>query len=65
VPDAFVDAVTLTGPPDAIAPEVARLARSGMGEIMVYPLGGADGRIETTIERFQTEVMPRVRAELA
>jgi hypothetical protein len=64
VPDAFVDAVTLTGPPDAIAPEVARLARSGIGEIMVYPLG-ADGRIETTIERFQTEVMPRVRAELA
>jgi 5,10-methylenetetrahydromethanopterin reductase len=64
VPDAFVDAVTLTGPPDVIAPEVARMARSGIGELMVYPLGVA-GRVERTIERFQTEVMPRVRRALA
>ena len=63
VPDEFVDAVTLTGPPDAIAPEVVRLARSGIAEVIVYPLA-LDGRIETTIERFQSEVMPRVRAEL-
>jgi 5,10-methylenetetrahydromethanopterin reductase len=63
VPDAFVDAVTLTGPPDAIVPEVIRLTRSGITEIMVYPLA-VDGRIETTIERFQADVMPRVRAEL-
>ncbi len=63
VPDAFVDAVTLTGPPDAIAREVVRLARSGIAEVMVYPVA-MDGRIETTIERFQGEVMPRVRAEL-
>ena len=63
VPDAFVDAVTLAGPPDAIAPEVVRLARSGVAEIMIYPLA-VDGRIETTIDRFQSEVMPRVRAEL-
>ena len=63
VPDAFVDAVTLTGPPDAIAPEVIRLARSGIAEIMVYPLA-VDGRIETTIERWEAEVMPRVRAAL-
>jgi len=63
VPDAFVDAVTLTGPPAAIAPDVIRLARSGITEIMVYPLA-LDGRIETTIERFQAEVMPRVKAEI-
>jgi 5,10-methylenetetrahydromethanopterin reductase len=63
VPDEFVDAVTLTGPPDVIAPEVARLARSGITEVMVFPLA-VDGRIETTVERFQSEVMPRVRAEL-
>jgi 5,10-methylenetetrahydromethanopterin reductase len=64
VPDAFVDAVTLTGPPDAIVPEVVRLARRGITEIMVYPLA-VDGRIESTIERFQAEVMPRVRATIA
>jgi 5,10-methylenetetrahydromethanopterin reductase len=63
VSDAFVDALTLTGPPDAIAPEIVRLARRGITEIMVYALA-VDGRIETTIERFQTEVMPRVRALL-
>jgi 5,10-methylenetetrahydromethanopterin reductase len=64
VPDAFVDACTLTGPPDVIAPEVVRLARSGITEVMVYPLA-VDGHIETTIERFQAEVMPRVRRELS
>ncbi|HEY7434187.1 MAG TPA: LLM class flavin-dependent oxidoreductase [Methylomirabilota bacterium] len=63
VPDAFVDACTLTGPPEVIAPEVVRLARSGITEVMVYPLA-VDGHIETTIERFQAEVMPRVRREL-
>src|SRR5262245_26814297 len=64
VPDVFVDAVTLTGAPEAIASEVIRLAQSGITEIMVYPLA-VDGRIEATIERFQAEVMPRVRAEIA
>ena len=63
VPDAFVDACTLTGPPEVIAPEVVRLARSGITEVVVYPLA-VDGDIETTIERFQAEVMPRVRREL-
>jgi 5,10-methylenetetrahydromethanopterin reductase len=62
VPDAFVDAVTLAGPPAAIAESVIRLARSGIGQLMVYPLG-PDGRIRTTLERFQTEVMPLVRGE--
>ncbi len=64
VPDAFVDACTLTGPPDVIACELARLARGGIGEVVIYPLS-VDGRIETTIERFQSDVMPRVRRELS
>ena len=63
VPDAFVDAVTLCGPPGPVAAGVARLARSGIGQLMVYPLG-PDGRIAGTIERFQTEVMPHVRRDL-
>jgi 5,10-methylenetetrahydromethanopterin reductase len=63
VPGAFVDAVTLAGPPAAVAESVIRLARSGIGQLMVYPLG-PDGRIQTTLERFQTEVMPLVRGEL-
>ena len=63
VPDAFVDACTLTGPPEVIASELVRLSRSGIAEVVIYPLA-VDGRVETTIERFQAEVMPPVRREL-
>lgn len=63
VPDDFVDACTLTGPPDVIATELVRLAGSGIAEVVIYPFA-VDGRVETTIERFQAEAMPRVRREL-
>lgn len=61
VPDAFVDAVTLAGPPEEVAAGVIRLARHGVSQLLVYPVS-PDGRIEVAIERFQGEVMPRVRA---
>jgi 5,10-methylenetetrahydromethanopterin reductase len=61
VPESFVDAVTLAGPPEEVAAGVARLARQGVTQFMLYPLA-PDGRIELVIERFQTEVMARVRA---
>ena len=64
VPDELVDAVTLAGPPDEVARGVVRLARAGIGQLMVFPLA-PDGRVETTIERFAREVMPRVREALA
>ncbi|MFQ5945267.1 MAG: LLM class flavin-dependent oxidoreductase [Anaerolineae bacterium] len=64
VPDEFVDAVTLAGPPAEVARRVLRLARGGITQLMVYPLA-PDGRIETTVERFQREVMPEVRRALA
>lgn len=63
VPDEFVDACTLTGPPSVVAAEVVRLARAGIAQVMIYPLA-VDGRLETTVERFQREVMPLVRREL-
>jgi 5,10-methylenetetrahydromethanopterin reductase len=61
VPDEFVEAVTLAGTPDDVAAGVIRLGRCGVTQFIVYPLD-VDGRIETTIERFQREVMPAVRA---
>jgi 5,10-methylenetetrahydromethanopterin reductase len=61
VPDAFVDAVSLAGPPEEVAAGVIRLARRGVTQLMLYPVS-PDGRIEMVIERFQREVMPRVRA---
>jgi 5,10-methylenetetrahydromethanopterin reductase len=63
VPDAFVDAVTLAGSAAEVASGVARLARGGIGQLMVYPVA-SQGSIAGTIERFQTEVMPAVRQEL-
>jgi len=63
VPDDLVDACTLTGPPDAMARDVVRLARGGITRLLLYPIASETG-IETTVERFQREVMPRVRQEL-
>jgi 5,10-methylenetetrahydromethanopterin reductase len=63
VPDAFVDAVALAGPPADVAAGVVRLARSGIGQVLVYPVAPG-GDIATTIERFQAEVMPEVRRKL-
>ena len=64
VPDDFVDACTLTGPPDVVARDVVRLGQSGISQIMIYPMAAPGGTLDTTVERFQREVMPRVRREL-
>ena len=61
VPDDLVDAVCLTGPPDRVAREVIRLARGGITQLTVYPIA-PEGRTDVVVERFQSEVMPRVRA---
>jgi 5,10-methylenetetrahydromethanopterin reductase len=61
IPGEFIDALTLAGPPAEVARGVIRLARGGATQFMLYPMA-ADGRPETVIERFQTEVMPLVRA---
>ncbi|MBI2218973.1 MAG: LLM class flavin-dependent oxidoreductase [Candidatus Rokubacteria bacterium] len=61
VPDDFVDAVTLAGPPAVIADGVVRLARGGITQLMLHPMA-LDGGVERVIERFQAEVMPRVRS---
>jgi 5,10-methylenetetrahydromethanopterin reductase len=64
IPDAFVEALTLAGPPAEVAAGVTRLARGGITQLIVAPVA-PDGRIEATIERFQAEVIPRVRGEMA
>jgi 5,10-methylenetetrahydromethanopterin reductase len=61
IPAGFIDALTLAGPPDEVAGGVIRLARGGATQFMLYPTA-AHGPVETVIERFQSEVMPLVRA---
>jgi 5,10-methylenetetrahydromethanopterin reductase len=63
IPDEFVEALTLAGPPTEVAAGVTRLAHHGITQVIVAPVA-ADGRIEAIIERFQAEVMPRVHKEL-
>jgi 5,10-methylenetetrahydromethanopterin reductase len=64
IPAEFVEALTLAGPSAKVAAEVTRLAHGGITQFIVAPVA-PDGRIEAAIERFQTEVMPCVRRELA
>ncbi len=64
VPDAFVDALTLAGPVEVVAAGVARMAARGIRAFVLYPMD-PDGRIERTIERFATEVVPRAAQLLA
>ena len=64
IPDEFVDACTLTGPPDVVARDVIRLGRNGISQVMIYPMAAPGDAMETTVQRFQREVMPRVRSEL-
>jgi hypothetical protein len=55
---------TFAGPPAEVAAGVTRLVRSGITQLIGAPVA-LDGRIEATIERFQAEVMPHIRRELA
>jgi hypothetical protein len=43
---------------------VTRIAHSSITQVITAPVP-PDGRIATTIERFQTEVIPRVHQKLA
>ena len=52
------------GPAAEVAAGGTHLAHSGIAQEIIVPIA-PDGRIETTIEVFQIEVMPRVRQELA
>jgi 5,10-methylenetetrahydromethanopterin reductase len=64
IPGEFVEALTLAGPPADVAAGMTRIAHGGITQMIIAPVA-PDGRIETTIERFQAEVMPRVHEDPA
>lgn len=58
VSDQFVDALTLAGPVQTVAAGVARMVGAGIAQLVVYPMD-PERKIERTIERFATEVLPQ------
>ncbi|MDR7420206.1 MAG: LLM class flavin-dependent oxidoreductase [Armatimonadota bacterium] len=58
VPDTYVEALTLAGTAEDVAAGVARMAATGIRQLLIFPME-ATGKIERTIERFATEVLPR------
>ncbi len=64
VPDHIIDAMTLAGTPEDVAPRVGRIVRRGVNQILVRPSPSPEGGINGTLEAFATQVMPIVRREL-
>jgi alkanesulfonate monooxygenase SsuD/methylene tetrahydromethanopterin reductase-like flavin-dependent oxidoreductase (luciferase family) len=58
VPDAFVDALTLAGTAEDVAAGVVRMVAAGIRQLLIFPVDPG-GRIERTMERFATDVLPR------
>jgi len=64
VPDRFVDALTLAGTPDEITERLMALARAGISEIIVHPVGPTDRDLHETIRLFAEIVAPATRRAL-
>ena len=62
IPDDWVDALTIGGPPARVAAEVTRLISRGITHFMLLPVAAAGEDPTVTVRRFATEVMPLVGA---
>jgi 5,10-methylenetetrahydromethanopterin reductase len=60
IPDEWVDALTIGGPPERVAEEVNRLASRGITHFMLLPVAAAGDDVTTTVRRFAREVVPRI-----
>lgn len=65
VPDDIIDAMTLAGTAGDVAGRVVKIARKGVGQIIIRPSPSPEGGIDGTLEAFATQVMPQARRELA
>jgi alkanesulfonate monooxygenase SsuD/methylene tetrahydromethanopterin reductase-like flavin-dependent oxidoreductase (luciferase family) len=64
IPDAFADALTVAGTADDVISSICRMARRGVGQLMVYPIPCPGTNSEQVLERLATDVMPIVNATL-
>jgi 5,10-methylenetetrahydromethanopterin reductase len=62
IPDEWVDALTIGGPPDRVAQEVCRLRSRGISHLMLLPVAAEGGDVITVVRRFATEVIPLLSA---
>jgi 5,10-methylenetetrahydromethanopterin reductase len=62
MPDAFVDHLGLAGTPAQCAAQIERIVASGIRHIVLAPLPVDELNVESVIEPFATQVIPRVRA---
>ncbi|MDR7544086.1 MAG: LLM class flavin-dependent oxidoreductase [Armatimonadota bacterium] len=58
IPDAFVDALTLAGTAEDVTAGASRLIAAGIRQLLIFPMD-LEKRIERTIERFASDVLPR------
>jgi alkanesulfonate monooxygenase SsuD/methylene tetrahydromethanopterin reductase-like flavin-dependent oxidoreductase (luciferase family) len=62
VPDAFVDHLGLAGTPAQCAAQIERIVARGIRHVVLAPLPVDELHVESVIEPFAREVIPRVRA---
>jgi 5,10-methylenetetrahydromethanopterin reductase len=62
IPDAFVDHLGLAGTPAECAAQIERIVASGIRHVVLAPLPVDELHVESVIEPFAREVVPRVRA---
>jgi 5,10-methylenetetrahydromethanopterin reductase len=62
MPDAFVDHLGLAGTPGECAAQIERIVATGIRHVVLAPLPVDELHVESVIEPFAREVIPRVRA---
>jgi 5,10-methylenetetrahydromethanopterin reductase len=62
IPDSYVDQLGLAGTPAQCAAQIEKLVALGLRHVNLAPLPVDEENVESTIEPFATEVIPRLRA---
>jgi alkanesulfonate monooxygenase SsuD/methylene tetrahydromethanopterin reductase-like flavin-dependent oxidoreductase (luciferase family) len=62
IPDVFVDHLGLAGTPAECATQIERIVAAGIRHVVLAPLPVDELHVESVIEPFAREVVPRVRA---
>jgi alkanesulfonate monooxygenase SsuD/methylene tetrahydromethanopterin reductase-like flavin-dependent oxidoreductase (luciferase family) len=62
IPDEFVDHLGLAGTPEQCAAQIERIAALGIDHVVLAPLPVDETNVESVIEPFAREVIPRLRA---